>query len=242
MKATLLRFALFIALATASHAVDIVTATDKYLNVKVTKVEAEGVRITHTEGTAFVDFDDLPPALQLESGWTPEKSAARKEAKAAEAKKIADEERMTEEAPKRKAEEEAAKQRAIDDKKRAVDLAAAKLDTEAALKDSLAEAAAARAEIDRERAGGKKGAPKAKAPPVAEVIAEAPAIVESKPRPGIAPTGSVAALLEEDKSWSFNRNVLIALGVASVIAVLLFFLPSSKSKVRVVTPARGKRK
>ena len=41
MKATILRFALFIALVSVSHAVDIVTATDKYLNVKVTKVEAE---------------------------------------------------------------------------------------------------------------------------------------------------------------------------------------------------------
>ena len=241
MKATLLSLALFIALLTAGHAIDITTPTDKYFDVKVVRVDADGVRITHREGAALVDFDDLPPAMQAEHGWTPEKSAARKAVKAAEAKKIADEERMIEEAPKRKAEEEAAKERAIEDKKRAVDLAAAKLDTEAALKDSLAEAAKLRAEIDAARKGAKGGAKtevETPSVPVAEVIPSAAGRAAS----AVSRVGTVAALLEEEKTTDFNRNVAIALGVVSFIAILLFFLPSSKNKIRVVTPAAGRRK
>ena len=241
MKATLLRLALFVTLASASHAVDIVTATDKYLNVKVTKVEADGVRIAHSEGAAFLDFDDLPPAMQLENGWTPEKSAARKAAREAEAKKIADAERMIEEAPKRKAEEEAAKQRAIEDKERTAALAMAKVDAIEAQKDLIAEAAKARAEIDRERNAGRSG-PKAEVLPVAEVIADTPPAPEHTGKPATSKLGSVAALIEEEKPSALNRNIMIGLGIASIVVVLLFLLPSSKTKIRVVTAGQGKRR
>lgn len=247
MKVTFLSLAFFIALIASGHAVDVVTPEEKYFDVKVTKVEADGVRISHREGAAFVDFDYLPPAMQLENGWTPEKSAARKAARAAEAKRIADEERMIEEAPKRKAEEAAAKERAIQEKEGAVAAARAKVDAVEAQKDLMEEAAKARAEIDRDRAAA-RGGPKPLAVPVAEPIAEAPAKAEvtespvSTPKPNVLPVGTVAALFEEQKTTVLNRNILIGLGIASGVVLLLFLMASGKNKVRVVTPGARKRK
>lgn len=250
MKVTLFSFALFIALLAVGHAVDVVTPEEKYFDVKVTKVEADGVRITHREGAAFVDFDYLPPALQLESGWTPEKSAARKAAKEAEAKRIVDEERMIADEPKRKAEEAAAKERAIMEKEGAEAMARAKIDGLEAQKDLIAEAAKARAEIDRDRRAA-KGGPKEAAVPVAVPIAETPVKVEKTEktestkiaaRPAISPVGNVAALVEGEKTTVLNRNIAIGLGIASAVVVLLFLLPSSKPKVRVPSGGAGKRR
>ena len=241
MKVTFLTIALFVVLLASGRAVDVVTPEEKYFDVKVTKVEAEGVRISHREGAAYVDFDFLPPAMQLEHGWTPEKSAARKAAREAEAKRIADEERMAEEEPKRKAAEAAAKERAIKEKETGEALARAKIDGVAAQKDLMEEAAKARAEIDRDRARAKGGA-KPDAIPVAEPIVERTAPDRSPDRSpnstknAVLPAGSVAALLEEEKPSGLNRNVGIALGVASVIVVLLFFMASGKDKVKVRVP------
>ena len=237
MKVTFLTIALFVVLLASGRAVDVVTPEEKYFDVKVTKVEAEGVRISHREGAAYVDFDFLPPAMQLEHGWTPEKSAARKAAREAEAKRIADEERMAEEEPKRKAAEAAAKERAIKEKETGEALARAKIDGVAAQKDLMEEAAKARAEIDRDRARAKGGA-KPDAIPVAEPIVErtAPDRSPNSTKNAVLPPGSVAALLEQEKPSGLNRNVGIALGVASVIVVLLFFMASGKDKVKVRVP------
>jgi cobalamin biosynthesis Mg chelatase CobN len=78
--------ALFIFFTASSLAVDIITKDGKsFSDCTVKAVEREGVRIVHRDGTAFLDFDVLPSALQKNYGWTPEKSAARKAAQKAEA-------------------------------------------------------------------------------------------------------------------------------------------------------------
>ena len=201
MKVTFLSLAISILFIASGYAVDVVTPDEKYFDVKVTKVEAEGVRITHREGTAFVDFDFLPPAMQLQNGWTPEKSAARKAARDAETKRIADEERMKEEEPKRLAAEAAAKERAVMEKANAESAARAKVDAVEAQKDLMAEAAQARAEIDRDRSRARSGT-KPLAVPVAEPIAEAKEKAEvtespvERAKPAMLPAGSVAALFE----------------------------------------------
>ncbi len=80
--------ALFVFVATRSFALDIITRDGKsYQDCTVKTVEHDGVRVVHRDGTAFLDFDDLPSALQKQYGWTEEKSAARKAARAAEAEK-----------------------------------------------------------------------------------------------------------------------------------------------------------
>lgn len=92
MKTILAVFLLFI--AASSYALEIVTLDGKaFHDCEVKKVEREGVRIVHRDGTAFLDFDVLPSALQKQYGWTPEKSAARKAEKtaAADAQRIAGE-------------------------------------------------------------------------------------------------------------------------------------------------------
>lgn len=78
--------ALFVFLATSAFGLDIITRDGKaYWDCDVKKVEREGVRITHRDGTAFLDFDELPSTIQKQYGWTPEKSAARKATRTAEA-------------------------------------------------------------------------------------------------------------------------------------------------------------
>ena len=86
--------ALLLFIAASSYALEIVTLDGKtFHESEVKKVEREGVRIVHRDGTAFLDFDVLPSALQKQYGWTPEKSAARKAERtaAADAQRIANE-------------------------------------------------------------------------------------------------------------------------------------------------------
>ena len=80
--------ALYVFLAASSFGLDIITRDGKaYWNCEVKKTERDGVRIMHRDGTAFLDFDELPSAIQKQFGWTAEKSAARKVERAAEADK-----------------------------------------------------------------------------------------------------------------------------------------------------------
>ena len=84
MKKILTVLILFI--AASSYALEIVTLDGKvFHDCEVKKVEREGVRIVHSDGTAYLDFDVLPSALQQQYGWTAEKSAARKSASVAHA-------------------------------------------------------------------------------------------------------------------------------------------------------------
>lgn len=84
MKNILAFVLLFI--AASSYALEIVTLDGKaFHDCEVKKVERDGVRIMHRDGTAFLDFDQLPPALQNQYGWTAEKSAARKSGSVAQA-------------------------------------------------------------------------------------------------------------------------------------------------------------
>jgi len=78
----------FLFIAASSYALDIVTKDGKsFSDCTVKAVEREGVRIVHRDGTAFLDFDVLPSALQKQYGWTAEKSVARKAEKEALAEK-----------------------------------------------------------------------------------------------------------------------------------------------------------
>ena len=84
--------ALFVFLAASSFGLDVITRDGKaYWDCEVRKVEREGVRITHRDGTAFLDFDELPSAIQKQYGWSQQKSEARKAERtaAAEAQRIA---------------------------------------------------------------------------------------------------------------------------------------------------------
>jgi type IV secretory pathway VirB10-like protein len=238
MKATLISLSLLIALLPMSRAIDVTTPDGPLKDIKVTKVEAEGVRVTHTEGTAFVDFDLLPPAMQAELGWTPEKSAARKAAKEAEAKRIADEEKMIEEAPKRKAMEEAAKKKAEEDKlmeeeraKRKIENAAFEADSANAQQDLIAAAAKARAELDRARKGIKGGAEEV---PVAAVLGDAVKEITETPAPRrnvvTPPFGTVSDLVTHENPLLQNYKVMIGIGIGAVFVVILFMLPSSGPK------------
>jgi len=86
--------ALFVFVAGSCFALEIVTLDGQaFHDCEVKKVEREGVRIMHRDGTAFLDFDVLPSALQKQYGWTAEKSAARKAERtaAADAQRIAGE-------------------------------------------------------------------------------------------------------------------------------------------------------
>lgn len=235
MKALLLALVFFTGALTFGQALEIVTPAQTFRDVTVSRVEAEGVRIFHSEGAAVVDFDDLPAAMQLQYGWTPEKSAARKAvraAKAAEEKRIEDEKRMIAEEPKRKAEEAAAKERAIKAKEEAEAAARAKVEAIEAQKDLLAAAAQARAEIDRERG---KGVRMINGIPVAELM-DAPEKSDGQLSAGIPSPGKVAApSVGKPSFWS--RNLAIGFGVAGVIVLVLFCLASSRNKIRVVTPA-----
>ena len=238
MKVTLLCLSLLMALPVASRALDIVTPDGTFKDVKVTKVDAEAVRITHSEGTALVDFDLLPPAMQTEYGWTPEKSAARKTAKEAEAKRIADEEKMIDEAPKRKAMEEAAKRKAEADQlaeeeraKRKIANVAFEAESATAQSDLVAEAAKARAELDRARKGDKG---KTDEVPVATVLGDAANENTEAPGPRrnvITPAfGTVSDVLGSGTSIFQNYKVWIGVIIGFVVVVILFMLPSGAPK------------
>lgn len=238
MKVILLSLSLLIALLPMSRALDIVTPEATFKDVKVTKVEADAVRITHSEGTAMVDFDLLPPAMQAEYGWTPEKSAARKAAKEAEVKRIADEEKMIEDAPKRKAMEEAAKKKAEEDKlaaeekaKMRVQNAAFEAESATAQSDLIAAAAKARAELDRERKGGKG---KADEIPVAAVLGDSVKEVTEPPAPRrnvVTPAfGTVSDVINTENPLLKNYKIWIGLGIGLVVVLILFMLPSSGAK------------
>ena len=246
MKAILLSLSLLSIFSIAGLALDIVTPEATFKNVKVTKVEAEGVRITHSEGAALVDFDFLPPAMQAEYEWTPEKSAARKAAKEAAIKKEEDEERMIAEAPKRKAMEEAARKQAEEDKlaleeraKRKVENAAFEAESAGAQQDLIAAAAKARAELDRDRKGIKGNAD---AMPVAEVISdkelaadEGPGAMRRSITPGI---GTVSDAIVTQNPILQNHKVWIGIVVGLIITVVLFMLPSNKTRLPVKVQRR----
>lgn len=238
MKVTLLCLSMLVALFAEGRALDIVTPEATFKDVKVTKVEGEAIRITHSEGSALVDFDQLPPAMQAEYGWTPEKSAARKAAKEAEAKRIADEEKMIEEAPKRKAMEEEARKKAEEDKvdaeeraKRKIENAAFEAESAGAQQELIAAAAKARAEIDRERKGIKG---KADEVPVATVLGDAVKEITERPAPKknvvTPPFGSVSDVINRKNPFLQNPKVWIGLGIGLVVVLVLFMLPSSAPK------------
>jgi hypothetical protein len=238
MKAILLSLSLLIAFFATSRALDIVTPDGTFKDVVVKKVVGEAVSITHSEGTALVDFDFLPPALQAQYEWTPEKSAARKAAKEAEAKRIADEERMIDEAPKRKAMEEAAKKKEEEEKmmaeeraRRKIQNAAFEAESATAQSDLVAAAAKARAELDRERNGGKG---KSDTVPVATVLDEGAKDATAAPAPKrnvvTPPFGTVSDVITRENPFFQNKKVLIGLGIGLAVVLILFMLPSGASK------------
>ena len=238
MKVLLLSLSLLGISAMTGRALDIVTPEATFKDVKVTKVEENAVRITHSDGSALVDFDLLPPAMQAEYGWTPEKSAARKAAKEAEAKRIADEEKMIEEAPKRKAMEEAAKKKAEEDKlvaeekaKRRIENADFEKESATAQSDLMAAAAKARADLDRERKGIKG---KADEVPVAAVLGDSvKEVTETRaPRKNAVtpPFGTVSDVMSTQNPFFENPKVWIGLGIGLVVVLILFMLPSGGPK------------
>ena len=75
---TLLTVFCFALWASVALALNITTRDGKsYSDAEVKSVEREGVRIVHRDGTATIDFDNLPADLQAKYGWTAEKSSAR---------------------------------------------------------------------------------------------------------------------------------------------------------------------
>jgi type IV secretory pathway VirB10-like protein len=238
MKAILISLSFLVSVLATGHAANLVTSAGTFKDFKVTRVEAEAVRITHSEGTALVDFDELPPAMQQEYGWTPEKSAARKAAKEAEAKRLAEEERMIDEAPKRRAMEEEAKRKAEEEKQMAADRARRKIENAAfeaesatAQADLVAAAAKARAELDAERAKGKA---KPGEVPVATILgdpaADAPDTSAPKRNIVMAPFGTVSDVIGGQPSIFQNQKLWIGAGIGLLVVVILFMLPSGGVK------------
>lgn len=73
-------------LACGALAMDLVTKKGTiYRDVEVKGVDRDGLRISYRDGVASVPFDDLTIEWQNRYGWTPEKSAALKAEKDAEA-------------------------------------------------------------------------------------------------------------------------------------------------------------
>lgn len=78
----------------AMLAEDLVTKDGtRYRDVKVTRVEDNGIRISHQHGMAKILFEELPPALRTKYGYDPKKAAAftavEQAARKAEAEKAA---------------------------------------------------------------------------------------------------------------------------------------------------------
>ena len=243
MKAILLSLSLLITFAAAGHALDITTPDGTFKDVKVKKVVGDAVTVTHSEGTALIDFDYLPPAMQAEYGWSPEKSAARKAAKEAEMKRVADAEKEADEAPMRKAMEEKAKKKAEEDRiaaeeksKRKVENAGFEAETAKTAEEQVAQAAKMREQLDRERKGLP---PLAEEVPVASVLGDkVKEITEPAPvkRTSITPgIGSVSNAIVTENPLLQNPWVWIGIVVGLIIVVILFMLPSSS---RTKLPAK----
>ena len=86
----------FLLAASVCFALDITTRKGvTYKQCAVTKVDPDGIRITHTDGAAKIVFEDLPDALQRQYNYDPAKVAEYRkraaEAQAAAAKQAADE-------------------------------------------------------------------------------------------------------------------------------------------------------
>lgn len=118
--------ALFVFLAASCFGLDITTHDGKsYHDCTVKGVEREGLRIMHRDGTAFLDFDELPTAIQKQYGWTAEKSVARAAQRKAESEALTQRQAAEREAAEKarqaviaaqertKAEQKAAAQKAI---------------------------------------------------------------------------------------------------------------------------------
>lgn len=89
--------ALFWWFAASALGLDIITRDGKtFFDCNVNRVESDGVRITHRDGVALLDFDTLPFSIQQQYGWTEEKSVERKAARAAamEKRKLAEAEAL----------------------------------------------------------------------------------------------------------------------------------------------------
>ena len=243
MKAILLTLSLLIFFTAAGSAIDVTTPDGTFKDVKIKKVLADGVTVTHSEGTALIDFDLLPPAMQAEVGWTPEKSAERKAAKEAEMKRVADAEKEADEAPMRAAKEAAAKKKAEEDLAAAEEKAKRKAENagfEAELakttEQQMAEAAKLREQLDRERRGLP---PLADAVPVAAVIGakgketpEPPAPKKLVITPGL---GSVSDSIVNENPLLQNPWVWIGIVLGVILVVVLFMLPSAS---RTKLPAK----
>jgi len=78
------RFFLLFLLPSVGFALDLTTNDGRtYQGVEIVKVEEYGLRVAHSGGSRVLRFDDLPPGIQVQYGWTPEKSAAFKAKEAA---------------------------------------------------------------------------------------------------------------------------------------------------------------
>src|SRR5712671_2755331 len=78
-----------LALATLATAATLTTSKGvAYQDYKVTAVEKEAVRIVHRDGTATIVFDELPPLMRAQYGWTAEKSEARNQRRISEQKQL----------------------------------------------------------------------------------------------------------------------------------------------------------
>ena len=235
MKVLLLTLSLFTFFAAAGRAIDITTPDGTFKDVKVKKVLTDAVTVTHSEGTALIDFDFLPPAMQAEVGWTPEKSAARKAAKEAEMKRVADAEKEADEAPMRAAKEAAAKRKAEEDRiaaeekaKRKIENAAFESEVAKTAEEQIAAAAKLREQLDRERKGLP---PLADAVPVASVLGDKVKEISEPPAPKklvITPgLGSVSDAIVNENPLLQNPWVWIGLVLGLIVAVVLFMLPSA---------------
>ncbi len=79
-------------------AADITIGNQTFHDAKISAVETTGIRITHRDGVAFVDFDNMPESTQRQYGYTAEKAKARHELATAEAAAVAERERVRAEA------------------------------------------------------------------------------------------------------------------------------------------------
>ena len=126
MRTVTLVLALLLAVPVC-FALDITTRKGvTYRQATVTKVEPDGVRISHADGAAKILFEDLPDALQRQYNYDPAKVAAYRkqlaDAQEAAADKAAEEQRQRQEASDRAAtlaREQAAEQARQEEARRA---------------------------------------------------------------------------------------------------------------------------